>query len=378
MSGWIKLEKALVESLRFKRVVRALRNVLRGVSVTGGVEISHAHIENMVLGGLFKLWSYADTHLDENDILDATLDEIDEVVGIHGFAAALPTDWLQVIDAEHVKLPDFLDHNGSSASLRKGNAKRQAAYRWRQKQRNVTHDVTERDASHNDARPDQTRPDQTRVKNARASRVTPGTVPRETDRSRAAFLRAKASYPAGTFTDSEWLLAEREFYARVEEGVATDDLVAGSAAYCLQQQAMGNERTRFITKPSKFFNGTGMWRGPFPIPQAPAGKPEDDPAARAAFDALVATDGAQRDTRTERALAQFGGWSRWKLRRVGEEARLKAEFCRAFTDAAETAPESNAGGAGAAIGKNPTRRPGETKTAQKLSALFSAQGGKRK
>ena len=125
MSGWIKIGKDLSESLRFKRVVRKLRessNALRGVT-------SPVTASTMVLGALARLWMHADTHIQNDDVLEATIDEIDELVGVDGFAAALPTDWLQVVDPEHVKLPDFLAHNGGSARERKQGAKRQAAYR---------------------------------------------------------------------------------------------------------------------------------------------------------------------------------------------------------------------------------------------------------
>jgi hypothetical protein len=154
MSGWIKIDKDLPESLRFKRVVRKLRessNALRGVT-------SPVTAHTIVLGALAKLWMHADTHIQNDDILEATTDEIDELVGVDGFAAALPADWLQVVDAEHVKLTDFLAHNGGSARERKQGAKRQAAYRSRKQERNVTASNALRD----EPRPDQTRPEETR------------------------------------------------------------------------------------------------------------------------------------------------------------------------------------------------------------------------
>lgn len=154
MSGWIKIDKDLSESLRFKRVVRKLRdnsNALRGVT-------SHVTAHTIVLGALARLWMHADTHIQDDDVLEATTDEIDELVGVDGFAAALPADWLQVVDPEHVKLPDFLAHNGGSARERKQGAKRQAAYRSRKQDRNVTQSNALRD----EPRPDQTRPEETR------------------------------------------------------------------------------------------------------------------------------------------------------------------------------------------------------------------------
>jgi len=163
MSGWIKIDKDLSESLRFKRVVRKLRetsNALRDVT-------SPVTASTIVLGALARLWMHADTYVENDDILEATIDEIDELVGVDGFAAALPTDWLQVIDAEHVKLPDFLAHNGGSARERKQGAKRQAAYRSRKQASNVTANNALRD----EPRLDQTRPEETRPEKKREARA---------------------------------------------------------------------------------------------------------------------------------------------------------------------------------------------------------------
>lgn len=163
MSGWIKIDKDLSESLRFKRVVRKLRensNALRGVT-------SHVTAHTIVLGALVRLWVHADSHIQNDDILEATTDEIDELVGVDGFAAALPADWLQVIDTDHVKLPDFLAHNGGSARERKLNAKRQAAYRSRKQASNVTASNALRD----EPRPDQKRQEETRPEEERETRA---------------------------------------------------------------------------------------------------------------------------------------------------------------------------------------------------------------
>ncbi len=157
MSGWIKIDKALIDTIKFRRVVRAVKsNALRGVT-----DVSDAAAVAIVLGALVRLWVYADTHISDDDTLAITPDEINDLVGVEGFAQALPAEWLHVVDADHVQLPDFTAHNGSSEKLRRDNAKRQADYRHRQKQRNVTRDVTPSN-TRNDARPDQTRPEKTR------------------------------------------------------------------------------------------------------------------------------------------------------------------------------------------------------------------------
>jgi hypothetical protein len=156
LSGWIRIDKGLIESIRFKRVVRRLkeRNALRN-----GGDTSEQLLVTACLGAIVRLWAYADSHITEDNKLDATFDEIDELVGLPGFAASLPSDWLVKIDEETVELPDFLEHNGTSAKQRTANARRQAEWRARQRKLKDNADVTLRNGS-NDARPDQTRPDQ--------------------------------------------------------------------------------------------------------------------------------------------------------------------------------------------------------------------------
>jgi hypothetical protein len=158
LSGWIKLDKQLPESIRFRRVVRAVReksNALRNATPELAV--------TAVLGALMRLWAYADSHIDDTNLLGVTLDEIDEIVGIDGFAHALPADWLQVVDPDHVQLPDFVQHNGSSAKQRSKNAQRQANFRHRKKAATITPRNANSNAlpsRSNDARPDQTTTDQ--------------------------------------------------------------------------------------------------------------------------------------------------------------------------------------------------------------------------
>src|SRR5205085_2627149 len=86
-----------------------------------------------VLGALTQLWMHADTHIRDDNTIEMTLDEIDELVGIAGFCKLLPADWLQIVDSDYVQLPDFLQHNGTVAKKKANHAKRQARYRERHK-----------------------------------------------------------------------------------------------------------------------------------------------------------------------------------------------------------------------------------------------------
>lgn len=258
MSGWIKIDKDLSESLRFKRVVRKLRessNALRGVT-------SHVTAHTIVLGALARLWVHADTHIQNDDVLEATTDEIDELVGVDGFAAALPADWLQVVDPEHVKLTDFLAHNGGSARERKQGAKRQAAYRSRKQARNVTDSNALRD----EPRPDQKRLEETRPEEDIRTRA------REIAIAAESFARLKAAYPVGTYRQSEWLVAEREIERRLAEGHTWPDLQSGVERYARQCLAKNSIGTQYVLSPVKFFAGGAAptFLDPFPVPATKA------------------------------------------------------------------------------------------------------------
>jgi hypothetical protein len=167
LSGWIKFDKELPESIRIRRVVRKLKesNALRGVT-----DRNEALLVTQCIGALVRLWIYADSHIDNDNRIVATFDEIDDLVGLPGFASSLPGDWLVRVDEETVELPDFLEHNGSSAKQRRDNAQRQARWRERQKSQEVTRNVTPSNAR-NAARPDQTK---TREEALAEARSVPG------------------------------------------------------------------------------------------------------------------------------------------------------------------------------------------------------------
>lgn len=120
MSGWIKLEKDRRDDPRVIRMARELRNA----GVTHERFTSAMHV-TLVLGCLDVLWCYADTHVRDDDTLDLGPDEINELVGLSGFCKLMPADWLEVIDANRVKLPDFHAHNGTESKKKALNQKRQ-------------------------------------------------------------------------------------------------------------------------------------------------------------------------------------------------------------------------------------------------------------
>jgi hypothetical protein len=160
VSGWIKLEKNLREDRRFTRMVDALL-ARKDMSVTTVTQMRYIERNTVtqVLGGLAQLWMFADSHIREDDTLDITLDEIDQLIGIEGFAKLIPSDWLEVLDENSVRLPDFQAHNGTDAKKKALTARRVKRHRTRAAVSDVTH---EKRNGVTDALPDQTRLDQTR------------------------------------------------------------------------------------------------------------------------------------------------------------------------------------------------------------------------
>jgi hypothetical protein len=117
MSGWIKLEKDLRTDPRVLRMASQL-----------GVTLDRHGCVTLVLGGLAQIWMLADTHVGNGDILPLGIDDINDIVGIQGFVQLIPQDWLQIVDADNVKLPGFHKHNGTVAKERAQGQKRNARY----------------------------------------------------------------------------------------------------------------------------------------------------------------------------------------------------------------------------------------------------------
>lgn len=172
MSGWIKFEKDLRGDIRVKRMARQL--IERGV-------VTHMRFRDTlavttVLGGLAQLWMHGDTFARDDDTLEISAAEIDEIAGIEGFSEILPTDWLEIVEPDRVKLPGFQAHNGPEAKKTALTGKRVSNYRARH--RNAT-PLRPAKACNGGSLPDQTRLDQTiqdktlRERAPRAARQAP-------------------------------------------------------------------------------------------------------------------------------------------------------------------------------------------------------------
>ncbi len=254
IGGWIKFEKTVLTDPRFMRMCKA--------HVTQ-VRISHTLAATQLVGALMVLWCYADTHIREDDTLDLGADEIDELVGIEGFIALMPTDWLEILDTHRVKLPGFQEHNGTKAKKRALTQKRVARHRVR----NVTQERSGDEVGSNaEALPDQTRLDQKRPEKIPSAATPPARkrVSRET--SNDWFLNFKLAYPERV-GDYGWRKAQRAANARMAEGHTPEQFIEGAkryAKFCKDTERTGTE----FVKQAATFLGPDK---PFLLPWTPPG-----------------------------------------------------------------------------------------------------------
>ncbi len=166
-----------------------------------------------------------------------------------------------------------------------------------------------------------------------------GTNPSSTD-----FLtltdRCRSAYPAGTYTDANWLMAEREMQRLVGEGTDPESLVEAATSYAAQAKATQRTGTQWVKSPEKFYGRDGHWRGPFKIPP-PDPKREAELVWLQVRPAIGNTDLRKHfpaDSRAALAVAAIGGWHALGMRsteKVDTDARF--EFIRAFVSLAPQA-----------------------------------------
>jgi hypothetical protein len=223
MSGWIKWEKDLETDPRTLRMAKELKRI----GVTG-----ECHPVTVVCGALTRLWAYADSHIREDDTLDLGCQELDELLGVPGFCATMPKDWLHEIDADSVELPGFTGHNGVEAKKKALTQKRVSNHRLRS--RNV-------EALPDQTRPDQTRPDQTRPKEEASSK--PVAPKREDGPAERIFehWRSEFKHPGAVLDPKRRRTIQRSLEAYDEE-----TLKAAISGYKLSPHHMGQNDQRTV------------------------------------------------------------------------------------------------------------------------------------
>lgn len=286
MSGWIKLEKDRRDDPRVIRMARELRNA----GVTHERFTTAMHV-TLVLGCLDVLWCYADTHVREDDTLDLGPDEIDELVGLQGFTRLMPADWLEILDANRVKLPDFHTHNGTESKKKALSQKRQERHRNAVALQEVTQASR---TSVTRALPDQDQDqdqDQKDTHSARAREELPAKLQAAEAEHHVMFQRVQKAYPpfAGR---QNWIQAEHFCRVRIDEGSSWNELLDAVKRYAEYVKAGGVSSTQYVLTPEKFFSApdrpwTQAWPLPEAKPRAPPAKPKfvpppEDPDLRTA------------------------------------------------------------------------------------------------
>lgn len=261
MSGWIKWEKDIETDPRFVRIVRKLKTVTHPSRTRHAQALQESAVITLTMGALLRFWSYADTHIRSDDTLDLGPADIDDLVGVQGFASALPEDWMRPIDDAHVELPGYQTHNGVEAKKRDLAQKRQERKRSRDSHADVTQ---EGDASVIVALPDQDQDHQ--EKNPTAS-ATPARkrVPRETAPDPEWFLDFKLAYPE-RHGDQGWRKALRAANARMAEGHTPQEFIGGAQRYAAFCAATGKTGTEFVKQAATFLGPDKAFLLPWEIP----------------------------------------------------------------------------------------------------------------
>ena len=82
-----------------------------------------------IVGALWKVWSWADSHSIDGNAINVTCVTLDRFTGINGFAVALRNvGWLEGRDAA-LTFPRFAEHNGQTAKKRAETAERVRKHR---------------------------------------------------------------------------------------------------------------------------------------------------------------------------------------------------------------------------------------------------------
>jgi hypothetical protein len=149
--AWIKFEKDLLTDPRVLRIARSLetRWKLYETTLVGkGMELGNDEAlpaVTLVCGALVRIWSLADTHVDGNDVLPLGFEDIDRLIGIPDFCSLMPVEWIEEVDDQSVKLPNYHSHNGTEAKRKAVTQKRVAAFRARNAQALPDQDQTRPD-----------------------------------------------------------------------------------------------------------------------------------------------------------------------------------------------------------------------------------------
>ena len=137
MGGHIRLDKDLLDDPRILELTEKLAAIMR----SGGVEdrLIDAIACNAVIGGCYRLWRHADTHLRRYDRLNTALHGYARLEDVTGIPSSLlmqfPPDWLKDHGDGTFELPGYAAKNALVDKDERREKTRARVRRWRTKQR---------------------------------------------------------------------------------------------------------------------------------------------------------------------------------------------------------------------------------------------------
>lgn len=305
--AWIKFDKSLVNDPRVLHAaglladeieVKRLGDLLNQDPVSD--EQSYAIIRNAVIGALCALWVYADTHIRDGDVLPISASDVDRLVGIEGFCAMLGPEWVQQPPNQNtVILPGYSAKNGLETK-----EKRAAANAERQRRFRESRAVKVRGAG-----------------NGSSNGVSNGHVTAlDRDRDRDRDLNHKEPLRAPDGLDQEaW---NRWLAYRKSSGKALKP--ASHEAAMRAMVKFGKDQAAVVEQ--SIAQG---WTGLFALKANGHSPPNSE--ALAAWDALLASNGAKRDAKAQKAIEAVGGWAAIQERTINNGERIKQRFCQEYT-----------------------------------------------
>lgn len=145
--AYVRFDKDLADDWRiYALAAELLKHWQAGMSETLRDEFRTAAC-NAVIGGLFKLWSYADTHIRQKNVLHVTLETLADITNLPvTVLRKFPTDWLKDNGSAGVQLPGYSEKNCLIDKDIRREKTRQRVEKWRQRKakekRNAGNSVT--------------------------------------------------------------------------------------------------------------------------------------------------------------------------------------------------------------------------------------------
>jgi len=137
MGGHVRMDKDLEDDPRTLYLTEKLLDHWVSLGVPGVLRDSlREGARNAAVGGLYRLWRYADTHLKRGDLLNLPLPALAAVTGWPVTTLKhFPQSWLVEHPDGNVQLPDYSDKNALQVKDNRREKTRLRVAAWRRRQR---------------------------------------------------------------------------------------------------------------------------------------------------------------------------------------------------------------------------------------------------